>query len=507
MTMQADPRQSATESPTGSAPPASPSQPSRKRKATSAGSRGVATLTPDQLAKKRANDREAQRAIRERTKQTIENLERRIEDLTAQQPYQELQAIIREKDAIQAENVEIRRRLSSIVALIQPILGAQGLTGIFIRPSYPQPFLTCPDLASAAHQNAQNNTLQSANVFQTDAYVNGQQRSFAQPLTQTESGYGPFQEAAPASQPLTASKGALEQQRDNLKRGLELNDNGERLSFNFLFDNLNNTQRIPEMSQINKQYAPPSGRYSFSSSPTDDQRPWNTLPKLTDPTCPLDHILLNLYQKARRDSSAHSEASGPSSQQPPAMPSVMSLLNPSHLSSMPNIDTLSQTMADVTTRFPHINTIPNRVAVVYTMFVTARWFMYPTQENYERMPEWMQPRSTQLLLPHPAWMDYLPWPLLRDKVILNHKDYPFENWFIPFTTGFTVNWPYGPMDCLLSTSENDDPVINPVFEKHIRKLENWSVTSLFIETFPALHGTVRVLDPDPGTRADVPHMR
>ena len=127
--MQPDLGQSATGSPGGSLDPSSPTQPSRKRKATSAGSRGVATLTPDQLAKKRANDREAQRAIRERTKQTIENLERRIQELTDQQPYQELQTVIREKDAIQAENTEIRRRLSSILALIQPIVGAQGLTG------------------------------------------------------------------------------------------------------------------------------------------------------------------------------------------------------------------------------------------------------------------------------------------------------------------------------------------------------------------------------------------
>ena len=108
-----------------------PSQGSRKRKAPSSGSRGVASLTPDQLAKKRANDREAQRAIRERTKQTIDTLEAKIKDLTSQQPYQELQAIVRQKDAIQAENEEMRRRMASIMGLIQPIIGAQGLTGTY----------------------------------------------------------------------------------------------------------------------------------------------------------------------------------------------------------------------------------------------------------------------------------------------------------------------------------------------------------------------------------------
>jgi hypothetical protein len=51
---------------------------SKKRRTAGSSSRGVANLTPDQLAKKRANDREAQRAIRERTKNQIENLERRI---------------------------------------------------------------------------------------------------------------------------------------------------------------------------------------------------------------------------------------------------------------------------------------------------------------------------------------------------------------------------------------------------------------------------------------------
>jgi hypothetical protein len=42
----------------------------------------VATLTAAQLARKRANDREAQRAIRQRTKEHIESLERRIAELT-----------------------------------------------------------------------------------------------------------------------------------------------------------------------------------------------------------------------------------------------------------------------------------------------------------------------------------------------------------------------------------------------------------------------------------------
>ena len=107
--------------------PADPSSDSsKKRRTTGSSSRGVANLTPDQLAKKRANDREAQRAIRERTKNQIENLELKIRELTSQQPYQELQHVIRQKESVEAENVEIKKRLNSIMLLIQPMLGQHG---------------------------------------------------------------------------------------------------------------------------------------------------------------------------------------------------------------------------------------------------------------------------------------------------------------------------------------------------------------------------------------------
>lgn len=104
-------------------------QGSSKKRRTSTSGRGVANLTPEQLSKKRANDREAQRAIRERTKSQIETLERKIQELTSQQPYQELQHLLRQKDLVEAENEEIKRRLHSIIGIIQPIVGGNGILG------------------------------------------------------------------------------------------------------------------------------------------------------------------------------------------------------------------------------------------------------------------------------------------------------------------------------------------------------------------------------------------
>lgn len=68
------------------------------------GTRSVSTLTPSQLARKRANDREAQRAIRARTKEHIERLERELEQLKSQQNRDEaLQELMKRNKALEDE--------------------------------------------------------------------------------------------------------------------------------------------------------------------------------------------------------------------------------------------------------------------------------------------------------------------------------------------------------------------------------------------------------------------
>lgn len=120
-----------------------PAGASKKRRASGSGSRGVANLTPEQLAKKRANDREAQRAIRERTKNQIETLEARIRELTSQQPYQELQQIIRQKNLAEAENADIKKRLMAVLNIVQPLLGVEGLDGSKHLSLFAFPMLHC----------------------------------------------------------------------------------------------------------------------------------------------------------------------------------------------------------------------------------------------------------------------------------------------------------------------------------------------------------------------------
>jgi len=220
------------------------------------------------------------------------------------------------------------------------------------------------------------------------------------------------------------------------------------------------------------------------------------LPKYIPPSCPLDGLLLNFLHTRQTDAGS---GASQTSLVGPAYPSVSSLLNPTggHRS-----DPLSQLMTDIIGKFPNISGLPEQVAILFFMFIHMRWQINPTQENYERLPEWLTPRPSQLFTPHPAWMDYITWPRMRDRLVANYQDYHFETWFLPYTNGLSVNWPYDPVDCLLSTSESESPVMNPVFERHIRRLENWSLGPAFVEAFPGLADTVRI-KPDPRSSADM----
>ncbi|KAL5333264.1 hypothetical protein BJX70DRAFT_72097 [Aspergillus crustosus] len=466
----------------------------RKRKLNSTSARGVANLTPDQLAKKRANDRQAQRAIRERTKSHIDTLEQRVRELSSQKPFLDLQAAIKQNEAILAENKGLRHGLRVIVDTIQPLLGKQDA----LHPqetAVPRPAPSLIPLHSISPSS--ENHVFPANA-QRSATVD---RSYTESIASVETPSSTHSAPALGSRRDSSSGNnaslrlAFDYQRHNLLHGLDFGGD-ERMGFNFLLDS---SQQVPKMEGFRR----PSevARSQSNASPI-----YNTLPSLstmTDqpmpaymtpirniaPTCTLDVILLDFLHNRQREA-----AKGVPKQKlvGPAYPSVSSLLNPEKsVYSHP----LSKVFTDILRTFPDISSLPEQVAVLYCMFLLMRWQIYPTAENYHRLPDWLTPRPSQLLTPHPAWIDYLPFPRMRDRLVMSYHEYPFDNWFIPFTGTLSVNWPYEATDCLLSTGDTDEVIINPVFERHFADVNNWTLGPAFAEAFPQLVETCKIKTP------------
>ncbi|KAI0601834.1 hypothetical protein F4775DRAFT_589144 [Biscogniauxia sp. FL1348] len=603
------PSQSQSQSRSQNVPvPVPEDQRTRKRRAATAAaaaggpsSRGVANLTPEQLAKKRANDREAQRAIRERTRNQIETLEKRVQELTSQQPYQELQAVIRQKEAVEAENAEIRGRLASIMALIQPVLSGQQARTAYaspastfvpsqsVPPTLPPPFTTS---SPSPHTPYNIPTPSSA----------------TSPVSTADS---PLHHSHAPSQSSPGLKHVmlLNQQRQDLYHGLDISSTGEQLKLDFLLGPSTATARHHRISRIrtgvdgpqdspafqhlpmkhdwngaslpprsmttvaaaaSRQYIHHGGSNSGDSNSSNNNHDHHTYSNNSNyhhsnhssgldhgheyesntaatnatpqpwidysnpfnncaPTCPLDRLLLDFLrerQQRRSDGWGAREVLGP------RYPSVSSLLNPARSA---YAHPLSKVFTDVLSTFPGLCTLPERVAVLYIMFLAMRWQVDPSPANYDRMPAWIRPTEAQRRIAHPAWVDYIPFPLMRERLVRAREEdererererqrerereretrwggggsgggngngnggsskredtYLFEDFFIPFTGTVRVGWPYADEDALLLAPDGDEVLVNPVFERHLRRLENWSLGPEFHRAFPALEGTYRL---------------
>jgi hypothetical protein len=222
-------------------------------------------------------------------------------------------------------------------------------------------------------------------------------------------------------------------------------------------------------------------------------------PVNVEATCNLDTILLSF----RAEQSRLFQSGAPSSTvSGPLYPNFNALLNQS--TSLPS-HALSKVVTDVVCTFPELSKLPEQVAVLYIMFLVLRWLVEPTRENYELLPDWITPRPSQLFTPHPHWLDYLPFPRLRDACVQQQPPVMFDNFFVPYTATLSLNWPYEVADVLVTRqpaavgspgSNVDEPVynINPVFETHLRKLENWSLGPAFVEAFPEWKGLVKISD-------------
>ena len=83
-----------------------------KRRESRSGARKVTSLTAEQLDRKRANDREAQRTIRQRTKEHIESLEHEVVELRAKT--ERFDQVLRHNAALDEEVRRLRHQLAVI---------------------------------------------------------------------------------------------------------------------------------------------------------------------------------------------------------------------------------------------------------------------------------------------------------------------------------------------------------------------------------------------------------
>ncbi|KAK2623632.1 hypothetical protein QTJ16_006813 [Diplocarpon rosae] len=118
-----------------------------RKKGSRGGKRSVTHLSKAQLARKRANDREAQRNIRQRTKEHIENLERKVKELEQSGLASSIERVLKRNRELEDEVERLRALVSGHHT---PIAAAQAdmPDELLMQPKAQMPLDWMPESAS-----------------------------------------------------------------------------------------------------------------------------------------------------------------------------------------------------------------------------------------------------------------------------------------------------------------------------------------------------------------------
>lgn len=79
-------------------------------------------------------------------------------------------------------------------------------------------------------------------------------------------------------------------------------------------------------------------------------------------------------------------------------------------------------------------------------------------------------------------------PGVRDILIENPDDHPFDLFSEYYSHNVSVNWMFDPVDAI--TDVENEAVLHSIFEKHVCNLKNWTVSADFQTRFPYMSSAI-----------------
>ncbi|KAH0542655.1 hypothetical protein FGG08_002978 [Glutinoglossum americanum] len=456
-----------------------------RRRISRVGTRKVSALTSAQLERKRANDREAQRAIRQRTRDQIERLEAQIAGLSADEEAMQNALLLNKR--LELENSELRAKLESTEMLFDTFRNGLNLDDLDVGlgngrynplpQDYTLPSATddlpfrVPPLGSPPTSSALSQMPRSPHG---SIYTDGIETMHSPYPLSSVSGLPPSDETT-AWWP-----------KESIHQGAPPGDievaaipdldwaTPTSTGLGFLLESDTPHRRSPTYTG---QLQAEDETYESSTRFVEA----GTFPTGTEHGPSVDSFIHNQRHLAS-GGSTDLQLIGPK------YPNVSALFDSKQgIRSHP----VSKILTDIIGGLPKLSGIPERVAVLYVTYLLLQWRISPTPQTYESLPEWLCPRASQLVTPHPIWMDPIPWPRLRDRIINDQETYSTLEFQDIITRSVRVNWSQRPIEALVLGE--GEIRMSSTFELHIRKLENWNLGPAFMQRYPELMETTEVM--------------
>ena len=207
---------------------------------------------------------------------------------------------------------------------------------------------------------------------------------------------------------------------------------------------------------------------------------WQVVPLHLPPETDLDRFIIETTNSGRR---LHQQT-GAAELSQAQFPSISSLLNPN----LGDDGTRPLTFALAThvVRNSTVKSITTRIALMYLLSHLLRWLVCRNRQSYEKLPDFLKPTHLQRTVPHPAWVDAITWPAARDNIIRTEawKKITFDEFRRVTGACMSVNWPYTDSGAFSDLGDGQNLVLSPLFEDHIRRATNWTLSKSTAARFP-----------------------
>ncbi|KAK1579530.1 uncharacterized protein LY79DRAFT_592810 [Colletotrichum navitas] len=486
---------------------AEPTKPTKRK-----GTRSVSTLTPSQLARKRANDREAQRAIRARTKEHIERLERELEELKSERgrdQSQTVQELLRKNKALEEELFKLRESMGVPNGQSYP---NSGMAASSVASSSAWLPLVRADSAPVYDDNLSSISGAVPSPRSSPYPSNGDYNVMQElgpsyvPMPDASESWGP---GIPVSVPSTVSSPSSSANTDEYGAGYIPTSvpapmmDARSIPSKLDYDEVDSVvELVPNSSVLSTTVG------SLIRRPGTIL--WEVPTLIVPPTCRIDQLIVGFIQDCRR----LAQLKPLDNILRPTRVNVKNFLeyHPASPTSEPprcqlaDLDRAASTavtgpgvnhpIAELITAFVNTAGVTNVIERLAVFAITQRavaWLVHPTRDAYAAIVPELTPKPCQTSIPHPQWIDLVLWAPLRKALIERQEVYANEEFISVYSASLRlVNWPCRPIDALVVDPQSGEMWLSDTFTTHAMRIENWRLDENFVRRYPEFRGFVAV---------------
>ncbi|EXJ92016.1 hypothetical protein A1O3_00566 [Capronia epimyces CBS 606.96] len=141
----------------------------------------------------------------------------------------------------------------------------------------------------------------------------------------------------------------------------------------------------------------------------------------------------------------------------------------------------------------------NRAAIAFKNAALIKYYLGRDNSILEQVPAWLRPSPVQREKRHPILVDFFPWPSLRERFVRGYGGIGEHKFSIALLIHFKFQWPFSFEDTYFYNSVLDTYKANPLFDQYYHDLNCWTMDSRFFYEFPELRNDI--LNPLAGTES------